>query len=267
MATTLALLNLKGGVGKTSSVINLAAELRRRDFRVLVVDLDAQANLTQGLGVSDQLDRTLYTLLRREHKLEDVLLTDFDVPDHPHLIPGTMQLALIDLELAARPMRELILARALEPLQSAYDFILLDCPPNFGMLSLNAITSSDYYLIPLQAEYFAVRGLVTLTTAVQELKRETEARVKLLGVFLTRYNAQKNLSRDVEIESRRVLGDKLFRNFVRENIAVAEAQAEGRSIFSYDDMRLKAGRKVPPSNAAIDYRNICAELLERLASV
>jgi chromosome partitioning protein len=139
-----------------------------------------------------------------------------------------------------------------------FDYIFIDCPPNLGLVTINAIAASDYYLIPLQAEYFALRGLVKLVDTVEFIRSETRTSIQLAGVFLTRYNKQKTLSRDVAAVAKERLGDKMLDTFIRENIAIAESQAEGMSIYDYDRKNQRE------SNGAIDYQKLTDELLTRL---
>ncbi|MDO1450750.1 ParA family protein [Rhodocytophaga aerolata] len=251
MAKVITVLNMKGGVGKTSSVINISAILKEKGNKVLLIDLDAQANLTQGLGISDDLDKTTYTLLRRDFKIEEVIYKK----DGIDIIPSSIDLSVADLELSSRTLRELILQNLLEPVKNKYDYILIDCPPNLGLLTINAIAASDYYLIPLQAEYFALRGLVKLIEAIDFIRSETRTNIQLAGVFLTRFNKQKTLSKDVADVAKEQLKGKLLKSFIRENIAIAESQAEGLSIFEYDKKFNKE------SNGAVDYRNLTTEIL------
>jgi chromosome partitioning protein len=250
MGQIVTVLNMKGGVGKTSSVINISAILKKK-YKVLLIDLDAQANLTQGLGIPDDLEKSAYTLLRKDYKIEDIIMSHEGLD----IIPSTIDLAVADLELSSRTLRELILQGILAPIKNKYDFIFIDCAPNLGLTTINAIAASDYYLIPLQAEYFALRGLVKLINAVDFIREETRTHVQLAGVFLTRFNKQKTLSKDVAEIAKEQMNEKLMTHFIRENIAIAESQAEGVSIYDYDK---KHNRQ---SNGATDYENLTNEML------
>lgn len=256
MGLIISIVSFKGGTSKSSSVINLAYLLAHTyKKKVLCIDADAQANMTQGFGVSDELNKNMYTLIRKQHTVDEVIIKK--VKDMLDIIPSNLDLTMADPELAGRPARELVLSKILEPIKPLYDLILIDCPPNMGVVATNAICASDYYLIPLQAEVFALRGLQNVGGMIGEVKDSLKLPVDLLGVFLTRYNKQKVLSRTVAAHAKEQLNDKLFDSYIRENVAIAEAQLDGLSVFEHD----------PLSKGAEDYAQLCKELVERLNKI
>lgn len=254
MTYIITMLNMKGGVGKTTSVINIAAKMKQLGKRMLLIDLDPQANLTQGLGFDDDQEKTIYTALRGDYTLKDVIASKNGID----IVPSTIDLSVADAEFNSKISREQMLKKVIKPIQNNYDIILIDCAPNLALLTVNAIAASTHYLIPMQAEYFALRGLLKLIDAVDYIKQGTESGMELLGVFLTRFNKQKTLSRDVYDITADQVKEKLFQTNVRENIALAEAQAKGISIYDYDSEMDKK------SNGADDYSNLTTELLNRL---
>jgi chromosome partitioning protein len=255
----ISVVNQKGGVGKSSSVINIGAVLAASGHRVLLIDLDPQANLTQGYGVEES-PNNIYSVIKGEHTVPQVITRRLGVD----LIPAGANLKYADTEFSTRRMREFLLSGLLEPVTNDYDFILIDTQPNLNLLSENAIVASDYYLIPLQAEFFSMKGLEKMVNGVAELKRETRTGVKLAGAFLTRYNGRKKLCRDVAETIKDALGERFFSTYIRENVAISEAQSQGLPIFQYDLMREGTGKKKETSNGATDYIALTEELLTKI---
>lgn len=252
MGEVIACANQKGGVGKTTTVVNLAAYLALQDQRVLVVDLDPQGNATSGLGFDrDAVGSSIYPAL-----VEDAPVPELVQPtpiDRLSIIPSARDLAGAEVELVALPQRERRLERALAPLAGSFDFVLLDCPPAVGLLTVNALTAADSVLVPIQCEYYALEGLSQLLSTIDLVRDHLNPRLALAGVLLTMYDARTTLSADVAAEVRRHLGDSVFQAVVPRSVRLAEAPSYGRAIVRYS----------PESRGAQAYRALAGELLAR----
>jgi chromosome partitioning protein len=247
----IAFINQKGGVGKTTSTINVGAGLTRLDRRVLLVDLDPQANLTYSLGLpAHTLTQTLYELLHGSGTRDQVTF----LAEKMQLIPANARLAAAEIEFSGHPGREYMLKRVLESLDG-YDYVLLDCPPGLGLLTLNGLTSAQTVYIPLQPEFLALRGLSNLVETVEMVRERLNPVLKIGGILATRYDPRRRLNREVVEKIRAHFGQIVFQTLIRENIALAEAPSFGKSIFSYR----------PGSHGAEDYLRLCEEILERNA--
>jgi len=233
MAKVITITNQKGGVGKTTTTVNLSAYLANEGKRVLLVDLDPQGNSTSSLGVEkSELTRSLYDVLVNEVHPQDVLKeTKYK---GLHIIPSTQVLAAAEVELVSELAREYKLKQALEKVADRYDYIILDSPPSLGILTVNGLTASDKVLIPVQAEYFALEGLSQLLHTVQRIKSSLNPQIDLLGVLLTMYDKRTVLARQVEQEVKKHFPGKVFDVIVPRNIRLAEAPSFGKSIFGYD---------------------------------
>jgi chromosome partitioning protein len=239
--------NHKGGVGKTTSAINIGAGLNLLKKKVLLIDLDPQANLTQSLGLINE-PINIYGALRGEYKLQPIeILKGLDV------IPSTLDLSGAEVELSSEPGREYILKELIEPLRASYDFIIIDSPPSLGLLTINSFTASDEILIPLQAQYLALQGLAKLVEVVDKIKQRLNKGLKVGGVFITQYDSRKVLNRDVVDTIQAHFKDEVFKTKVRDNIALAEAPSQGLDIFRYSSK----------SNGAEDYLALSKEVLKR----
>ena len=247
MATVISLLNHKGGVGKTTSSIGIGAGLVRLGKKVLLMDLDPQANLTLSLGVPRQ-KVTIYEALRGEAEL-----VPYTVKEDLDVIPATLDLSGAEMELINEAGREYILKETLEPLQEEYDYIIIDCPPSLGLLTLNSLTSSNYVIIPLQTEFLALQGLTKIKQVIDKVRFRLNKKLQIGGVVATMYDKRKVLNRDVVETIKKYFGKKVFNTLIRDNVALAEAPASRKDIFSYS----------PKSNGAVDYLNLCKEILER----
>lgn len=250
--SVIAVINQKGGVGKTTSVLNLGAGLARLDKRVLVIDLDPQAHLTYSMGVqAHELDLTIYNVLKGEASLEETFLER----DGLLLVPSNQDLSGAEMEFAMEAGREFLLRESLSSLKG-FDYVLLDCPPSLGLLSLNALTSAHEVYIALQTEFLALQGLTSLLETVEKTRQRLNHRLKITGIIATRYDSRKVLNQEVAEKIREHFGEKVFSTFIRDNISLAEAPSFGRNIFEYK----------PGSRGAKDYMSLCKEILQRRAA-
>jgi chromosome partitioning protein len=247
MSKVISISNHKGGVGKTTSAINIGAGLNLLKKKVLLIDLDPQANLSQSLGLINQ-DKNIYGALRGEYKLEPItILKGLDV------IPSTLDLSGAEVELSSEPGREYILKELIDPLRGSYDFIIIDSPPSLGLLTINSFTASDEILIPLQAQFLALQGLAKLVEVVDKIKQRLNKGLIVGGVFITQYDSRKVLNRDVVETIQAHFKDEVFKTKIRDNIALAEAPSQGLDIFRYNSK----------TNGAEDYLALSKEVLKR----
>ena len=249
MGQTIACANQKGGVGKTTTVVNVAAYLAADGARVLVIDFDPQGNATSGLGVVRAADgRSIYDALVDDVPLGDLAIAT-DVPGL-HLVPSSIALAGAEVELAVLPQRERRLARLLAPIAEAYDYVFVDCPPSLGLLTVNALTAADAVLVPLQCEYYALEGLSQLMATIHLVRDHLNPGLAVNGVVLTMFDARTNLSAEVAAEVRRHLAGAVYETVVPRSVRLAEAPSHGRPIAQY----------APESRGAAAYRALATEL-------
>ncbi len=233
MARVIALSNQKGGVGKTTSAINIAACLAAGEKRVLVIDLDPQANAGSGLGIYPQdFDTSMYNVLVDEVPLKNAILhTELKYLD---IAPSVQDLVGAEVELVSAIGREVRLKEALEKVQDDYDFIVIDCPPALGILTVNALTAADSVLIPLQCEYYAMEGLSQLLKTISLIKKRLNPALEREGILLTMYDRRNNLSHQVEQDIRQHFGDEVFPVVIPRNVKLSEAPSHGKPVILYD---------------------------------
>lgn len=251
MSIIISLLNHKGGVGKTTSTINIGAGLVEHGKKVLLVDLDPQANLTLSLGIPRQKN-TIYEAMRGEAELEP-----FVVKEGLDVITSTLDLSGAEMELINEAGREYILQELFDGVADQYDYIIIDCPPALGLLTLNALTCSTYVYIPLQTEFLALQGLAKIKQVIDKVRFRLNKKLSIGGVIATMYDSRKVLNRDVVETIKKYFGNKVFNTLIRDNVALAEAPAQRKDIFEYNKR----------SPGAKDYLNLSKEVLQRTAQV
>jgi chromosome partitioning protein len=252
MAHILAISNQKGGVGKTTTTINLSAALALAGQRVLVIDLDPQGNTSSGLGYP----RTDVTMGIYDALLEFRDIDSVRMPtglDRLEVVPANRELVGAEIELVDEEGRERRLRKVLDPIRERYDFIVVDCPPSLGLLTVNALTAAEAVLIPLQAEYYAMEGLGDLLRTIAAVKKQLNPDLRRQGIVLTMSDARNNLCREVERQTRDLFGDEVFRTVIPRNVRLGEAPSYGKAIVEYD----------PKSAGAKSYISLAEELLAR----
>jgi len=252
MGKIIAFANQKGGVGKTTTCVNLAAYLAAMGKKVLIVDMDPQGNATSGVGIdkSDNV-KSIYNVISGEHIAEEVVKrTNIEGLD---IIPSELNLAGAEIELVQMEFRENIIKNILGRLRNSYDYITIDCPPSLGLLTVNALTACDTVLIPIQCEFFALEGLSQLMNTVKLVKKHLNPSIDVEGVVLTMKDARSNLINDVSNEIRKFFGKKVYDIAIPRNIRLAEAPSHGQTILTYD----------PRSKGAIAYLELAEEFLKR----
>jgi chromosome partitioning protein len=250
VAKIISISNQKGGVGKTTTAVNVSSCIAVAEHRVLVVDIDPQANTTSGFGIDQKSVR---------HSIYEVLINDFDVNEaivktqleYLDLLPSHVRLVGAEVELVSAISREKILEGALADLKKSYDFIFIDCP-SLGLLTLNALTAADSVLIPIQCEYYALEGLSQLLNTVRLVQKHLNTRLEIEGVLLTMYDGRLNLSRQVAEDVRKYFGDKVFKSVILRNVRLSEAPSHGKPIILYDAV----------CSGAENYMNLATEILQ-----
>lgn len=233
MANVIVVTNQKGGVGKTTTTVNLAAYLAKSGQKVLLIDLDPQGNATSGLGIDkNAITKSLYDCLIKEEPLQDIRV-ETEIKGL-HLAPASVVMAAAEVELAAQIAREHRLKGAIEKVKHEYDYIIIDSPPSLGILTINGLVSADHILIPVQTEFYALEGLSQLLHTVQRVRMSLNPNLSLLGVLLTMYNKNTLLSRQVETEVKKHFPNKVFDSVVPRNVRLAEAPSYGKPISHYD---------------------------------
>lgn len=253
VAHIIAVTNQKGGVGKTTTAVNLSACLAGAGKRTLLVDLDPQGNATSGLGIDkEELDGSLYDCLIDKVPVDQVLTKT--AVKRLHLVPATMDLAGAAVELVNMPERELVLRHVLQDLPDKYEFVLIDCPPSLGLLTINALVAADYVLVPVQCEFYALEGLAQLMQTVEMVRDNMNSTLRLLGLVLTMFDGRTNLSIQVTEEVKKYFSGQVFNTIIPRNVRLGEAPSHGEPITTYD----------PHSRGAEVYKKLAREVIGRV---
>ncbi len=251
MGKIIAITNQKGGVGKTTSTVNLGASLASLGQKVLLVDIDPQGNATSGVGVDKgDLDECIYNVLVEEQDAVNVIVPT--AVENLSIIPATIQLAGAEIELVSTMSREVKLKKALQEIKDAYDYVLIDCPPSLGLLTINSLTASDSVLIPVQCEYYALEGLSQLLNTIRLIQKHLNKELMIEGVLLTMLDARTNLGIQVIDEVKKYFQDKVYKSIIPRNVRLGEAPSHGKPITVYD----------PKSKGAEVYLELAKEVME-----
>lgn len=251
MGKVIAIANQKGGVGKTTTAVNLSACLAHIGKKVLLIDVDPQGNTTSGIGIDKgEVDNCIYNILVDDMNPREVIITETVVPGL-HIIPSTMQLAGAEIELVPTISREVRLRRALEEIHKEYDYVIIDCPPSLGLLTINSLTAADSVLIPVQCEYYALEGLSQLLNTVRLVQKHLNTCLEIEGVVLTMLDARTNLGIQVIEEVKKYFQEKVFKTIIPRNVRLSEAPSHGQPIITYD----------PKSRGAEVYLDLAKEVV------
>ena len=244
------LINQKGGVGKTTTTINLAACVAEKGKKVLVIDTDPQGNATTGFGIEkNELDNTVYELMLGECSVKECIIPD--VIDNLSLIPSNVNLAAAEIELVDKARKEYVLKNEIDWVKDQYDYIFIDCPPSLSMLTVNSMTTADSVLVPIQCEYYALEGLSQLIHTVNLIRKKINPNLRMEGVVFTMYDARTNLSEEVVQNVKDTLEERIFKTLIPRNVRLAEAPSYGQPINIYDGK----------SAGAEAYRGLADELI------
>tara|TARA_Y100001970_G_C14234797_1_gene861121 strand:- start:1944 stop:2708 length:765 start_codon:yes stop_codon:yes gene_type:complete len=254
MATVLAFTNQKGGVGKTTSAVNVGLSLAVSEVNTLLIDLDPQANATTGLSdLFESLDGSIYDVLLKGDGMEEAIIkTTFT---HLDIIPSTNDLVGAEIELVSVMAREYQLQKSLKKIKKKYDIIIIDCPPSLGLLTINALTASNALVIPIQCEYYALEGLGQLLNTVRLVQRHLNKKLEIAGILMTMYDSRLNLSKQVVEEVDGFFKDKLFKTLIHRNVRLSEAPSFGKPALLYD----------ANSTGARNYMSLTEEILQRVS--
>lgn len=252
MGKVLSIINHKGGVGKTTTAINVAAALSKfNNNKVLLIDLDGQANLTTHCGIFEEPQNSMFEVLYSSLPMQKAIveLSSYDIA------PAKLDLSGVEISLVNKPARETVLRKAIQTIVNNYDMIIIDCPPTLGLLTFNALTASDCFIITLQTEFFALHGLSRILTEVVEIVKENlNENLYFSGIVATMFDKRRALHVDALAKAKEYYTDDMFNSVIRINSALSDASAEGKNIFEYE----------PKSRGALDYKNLAKELLKRV---
>ena len=252
MAKIIAIANQKGGVGKTTTSINLAASLAAAEHRVLLVDIDPQANTSAGVGIdSKELDNTIYEVMVDNTEVTEAVLPT-EMPNLS-LLPSHINLVGAEIEMVNLKKRELILKNVLDKIRDSYDFMIIDCPPSLGLLTLNSLSAADSVLIPVQCEYYALEGLGQLLNTISIVRYRLNRELDIEGVLLTMFDTRLRLSNQVVEEVRKHFGDKVFNTLISRNVRLSEAPSHGKPVLLYDAL----------CSGSQNYLDLAKEIIER----
>ena len=248
----IAIINQKGGVGKSTTAVNLAAALGEQGQKTLIVDFDPRGNSTSGFGIEkENLNQCVYDALLHDVPAEDLVLETGS--KKVFVIPATIQLAGAEIELVSAMARETRLKDLLEPVRNEFDFVFIDCPPSLGLLTINALTAADSVLIPIQCEYYALEGVTKLLESMRMVKNRINKDLDTFGVLMTMYDSRTSLSNQVVDEVRNYFGDKAFKTLIPRTVKISEAPSFGEPVISY----------APSNKGAIAYKNLAKEVIKR----
>jgi len=239
--------NHKGGVGKTTSSINISAGLAKKGKNVLIIDADPQSNLSESFGIFDPV-KDLYLSFSKGEPLPII-----NVKKNLSIVPNSLNFSGIELEIAGRMPREIILKELIAGLDKTFDYCIIDCPPSLGLITLNALVAADEVYIPMEAEFLAYRGIDSIVGIINLVKKHFNPGLTIKGVFFTKYNEQRVLTKEIKNQIKGYFGDNLMKTAIRVNVALAEAQSSGKDIFEYDSK----------SNGAKDYMSLVNEIIKR----
>lgn len=252
MGKIISIINQKGGVGKTTTAVNLAAFLADKGYKTMLVDADSQGNATSGLSKDVGFEETLYDVLLGDVSIEEaVVKTDIKKLS---ILPASIDLAGAEIEMVSMEKREFLMKRKLDQVRDKYDFILIDCPPSLGLMTLNALVASQEILIPIQAEFYALEGLSQLVKTVQVVTRKLNPGLSILGILLTMFDGRTNLSLQVADEVKKYFGNKVFRTVIPRSVKLSEAPSFGEPILTY----------ASKSKGAEAYKKLCREVIKRV---
>jgi len=252
MGKIIAIANQKGGVGKTTTSVNLAASLGVLEQKILLIDADPQANATSGLGLDvEAVERGTYEVLEHSASIKETIVSTNS--PNVDIVPSHIDLVAIELELVDKKNREYMLKEAIKEVQDDYDYILIDCAPSLGLITLNALTAADSVIIPIQCEYFALEGLGKLLNTIKSVQKVHNENLDIEGLLLTMYDSRLRLSNQVVSEVRKHFDDMVFDTIIQRNIKLGEAPSYGESIIDYD----------ATSKGAVNYLNLANEILKR----
>lgn len=253
MGKIIALANQKGGVGKTTTTINLAASLAALEKKVLLVDADPQANATSGLGIApEQIHETLYECLLDGKSVPPTAILPTEI-EHLDLLPSHIDLVGAEVELLNRPERESVLRKVLRPLADRYDYVLVDCSPSLGIITINVLVGSDSVLIPVQSEYYALEGIAKLLNTIRIVKTRLNPSLEIEGFVLTMYDGRLRLANQVYDEVKKHFGDMVFKTVIHRNVKLSEAPSHGLPVIAYD----------AESRGAVNHLQLAEELIKR----